>query len=107
MSITFDEDDRDKIEIIHPGNEGEEDIEESLQIHISVNQTARFLIHYAFCIERLIDNAPVTECADLDDIQSKHSQLFSLVRQAIIKNLPSDITPITDAEVGYITMIFL
>ncbi|MBB5185735.1 transcriptional regulator with AAA-type ATPase domain/transcriptional regulatory protein LevR [Faecalicoccus acidiformans] len=84
-----------------------EDIEESLQIHISVNQTARFLIHYAFCIERLIDNDPVTECADLDDIQSKHSQLFSLVRQAIIKNLPSDITPITDAEVGYITMIFL
>lgn len=30
VSITFDEDDRDKIEIIHPGNEGEEDTEESL-----------------------------------------------------------------------------
>ena len=110
ISIQFIKDNLDPVyrdTIIHCILDTLTDLEKIIHIQLSVNQVARFIIHYAFCLERLLHNEAMNECNDLDEIMKNHSDLYELLESVLSIHLPEMITKIPKEEMAYIVQIFI
>lgn len=80
-------------------------LEQNIGSILSPNQVSRFIIHYAFSIERLFQNEPITECNELINIKKNHFDLFNLMKHITEETLPKSLN-ITEEELCYLVMIF-
>lgn len=83
------------------------ELEEKMNIRILPTHIARFVIHYSFCIERLLHDEPITECNELHDIEILHADLFALITSASNHHLPAAVTEAPKEELAYVAQIFL
>ena len=83
------------------------ELEEKMNIRILPTHIARFVIHYSFCIERLLHDEPIMECNELHDIEIFHADLFNLITSVSAHHLPVSVAEIPKEELAYVTQIFL
>lgn len=83
------------------------DLEEIMSFSLSPSQAARYIIHYSFCLERLLLNDPIIECAELKNILLWHDDLFNTIKTVSTRHLPKTVPSIPNEELGYIVQIFI
>jgi transcriptional regulatory protein LevR len=84
-----------------------EQLELSLRTLCSPSQAARFIIHFAFMLERLSTDGPVSTCSEMTYLQQNHGILFEDIRQAISAVEQQWGIDIPDSEICFLAQILL
>lgn len=84
-----------------------EGLEEQLAQTCSPGQAARWIIHFAFALERLAAEGAVLPCSELPYLQERHGALLAAVRAVTAPVVRPWIPAMPDPEIGFLALILL
>jgi transcriptional regulator with AAA-type ATPase domain/transcriptional regulatory protein LevR len=84
-----------------------EQLELWLKTPCSPSQAARFIIHFAFMLERLSTDGPVCTCSKISYLKENHAGLLENIRQAINSVEQQWGIDIPDSEICFLAQILL
>lgn len=84
-----------------------EQLEGELERSLSPGQVARWVIHLAFAIERLVTGGPVFPCSEEAYLQQHHGWLLQLLRQVVRPVEDEWKVTFPPGEIGFLAMIVL
>ncbi len=84
-----------------------ERLEELMGRTVSPSQAARWVIHFAFALERLSLDGPVLECAELPELEERHGFLLHIAEQAVQPACQARNVSIPRSEIGFLAQIIL
>jgi transcriptional regulatory protein LevR/transcriptional regulator with AAA-type ATPase domain len=82
-------------------------LEELSSRRVTPSQAVRWVIHFAFAMERLISEGSVLECNELPYLQEHHPNLVKAVKQATSPVEEEFGVQFSDGEIGYLALIVL
>lgn len=82
-------------------------LEEKLEQVSSPGQAARWVIHFAFALERLASDGPAMTCSEMAYLQEHHGGLLEQVRQVVTPVAEAWGVTLPDAELGFLALILL
>ena len=84
-----------------------EQLEERLERASSPGQAARWVIHFAFMLDRLSTDGPIPGCAEMAYLQEHHGGLLETIRQVVTPIVRTWGLEMPDQEAGFLVLILL
>lgn len=82
-------------------------LEEHLSQSVRTDQAARWVIHFGFALERLTTGGPISECQELEYLQSNHSILLETIGEVIAPVSEEWSVTFSPDEIGFLALIVL
>ncbi|HEY2420212.1 MAG TPA: sigma 54-interacting transcriptional regulator [Neobacillus sp.] len=84
-----------------------ENLEQHLEVALTAGQAARWVIHFAFALERLSTDGLVIECLELLQLEQYQASLLDRIEQAVSPMGQLWNLNIPRSEIGYLALIVL
>jgi transcriptional regulatory protein LevR len=74
---------------------------------LTAGQTARWIIHFAFALERLVTDGTACPCSELEFLEAEHGELLDLIRQVVAPVAADWSVTFAPGEVAFLALIVL
>lgn len=82
-------------------------LEKRLSRSVRPDQAARWVIHLSFALERLTTGGPISECHELEYLQSNHGILLDTLQEVLEPVSEEWSVTLTPGEIGFLALIVL